>query len=524
MTSPPEKSSGGLGSILGIILLAAVGLVLVWLPTQIASQYQAIKDLGPWWVGAYFAVVGLGSAILLYLGGATAWTLWRRQVAKNRRLKRGAASPSELSEGEQKAEYQENLKAVGELQAEETVPAEVRDQLKALADELETKRQTQRLEIVAFGTISSGKSSLLNALAGKDVFNTDLKGGTTIQRQEIPWTGADQVFLIDTPGLAEVDGAKHAAVAAEAAEDADIVLVVVDGPLRDSEHQLLQTLANMEKKVLVCLNKEDWYTDRDKADLLGQISRQVSRFAEPADVIAVRSQATKRRRVRVLASGEEVEEFVPVPADIALLAERMLKVVKRDGHDLLLANLLLQSRGLVEEARQKVTAALDERAWAIVNRYAWAAGGAAALSPFPIVDLLAGSAISTKMVLDLAPVYKQKMDLQSGKKMLEELGRNLVGWLGVTMAAPAVTLAVGSMLKTVPFAGHLAGGTLQGITQALVTRWIGAVFIAYFKNEMKAPEGGLAGLALREWKKLTNLNELARFVNEAREHMKSNVK
>lgn len=517
--SASPKPNNGWNSLFGIVLLAAVGLVLVWLPGKIASQYAAIKDLGFWWVTAYFTVVGLGAAILLFLLGSTGWTLWRREIVKRRRQKQGAASPSELSPAEQSAEYQENIKAVTELQGDAAVPADVRDQLKTLADDLETKRQTQRLEIVAFGTISSGKSSLLNALAGRDVFNTDLKGGTTIQRQEIPWTGADQVFLVDTPGLAEVDGAKHATVAAEAAQDADIVLVVVDGPLRDSEFQLLQTLAQMEKKVLICLNKEDWYGDRDKADLMGQITRQAKAFADEADVIAVRSQVTQRRRVRVLPSGEEVEEFVPVSADIAPLAERMLKVVKRDGHDLLLANLLLQSRGLVEEARQRVTAALDEQAWSLVNRYAWTAGGAAALSPFPIVDLIAGSAISTKMIVDLAPIYKQQMDLQAGKKMLEELGRNLVGWLGVTMAAPAVTMAVGSLLKTVPLAGHIAGGTLQGLTQALVTRWIGAVFIEYFKNEMKAPEGGLAGLALREWKKLTSLSELSRFVSEARERM-----
>ena len=50
-----------------------------------------------------------------------------------------------------------------------------------------------------------------------DVFATDLKGGTTINRQEVPWPTADRVTLVDTPGLAEVDGADHIAVAAEAA-------------------------------------------------------------------------------------------------------------------------------------------------------------------------------------------------------------------------------------------------------------------------------------------------------------------
>ena len=106
------------------------------------------------------------------------------------------------------------------------------------------RKAAQKLEIVAFGTISSGKSSLLNALAGRDAFQTDPRGGTTQQRLEIPWPGDDRVLLVDTPGLGEVEGAERVAVAAQAARDADLVLLVVDGPLRDSEHRSCQARRN----------------------------------------------------------------------------------------------------------------------------------------------------------------------------------------------------------------------------------------------------------------------------------------
>ena len=52
--------------------------------------------------------------------------------------------------------------------------------------------------------------------------------------------------------------------------------------------------------------------------------------------------------------------------------------------------------------------------------------------------------------------------------------------------------------------------------QALVTRWIGVVFIAYFKAEMK-PAEGLANLARREWQRLTSPGELVKFVQQARD-------
>jgi hypothetical protein len=194
----------------------------------------------------------------------------------------------------------------------------------------------------------------------------------------------------------------------------------------------------------------------------------------------------------------------------------MMQVVRGEAENLLLANLLLQSRGLIEEARRKVQESLDRRAWKIVDRYMWGAGGAAALSPFPLVDLAAGCAISTKMVVDLARVYRQDVDLDVAVRLLGEMGKNLVSVLGASAVTPAVAAGVASLLKTVPGVGTIAGGLLQGVVQALVTRWIGSVFIEYFKNEMRRPEGGLTGLARRQWQQITSPDNLRRIVDQVR--------
>ncbi|MCA9269288.1 MAG: GTP-binding protein, partial [Planctomycetales bacterium] len=385
-------------------------------------------------------------------------------------------------------------------------------------ERVEAKTENQTLEIVAFGAISSGKSSLLNALAGRDFFATDLRGGTTLVRNEIPWPGDNTVRLVDTPGLGEVGGVERHAAAAAAASDADLVLLVVDGPLRDSEFQLLGQLAQMEKRVLICLNKLDWYDDTQRQRLLGQIREQTRELVDAEDVLAVRSQATQRARVRVVAGQDDIAETIDVPADIEPLAARMLHIVRHDGRDLLLSNLLLQSRGLVEQAKDRVQKGLDRRAWQIVDQYMWGAGGAAAVSPFPLVDLAAGCAISSKMVLDLAHVYRQKMDADAAVRLLGQMGKQLIGVLGVSVATPAVVAAVASLLKTVPGAGTIAGGALQGAVMALVTRWIGAVFIEYFKHEMQEPPGGLANLARREWQRLTRVDELRKLIQVAHRH------
>jgi len=53
--------------------------------------------------------------------------------------------------------------------------------------------------------------------------------------------------------------------------------------------------------------------------------------------------------------------------------------------------------------------------------------------------------------------------------------------------------------------------------QALITRWIGAVFLAYFRAEMQTPPGGLTGLARREWDRVTSVDELRKLVKTARQ-------
>ena len=502
-----------------VVLAACLGFALVYLPSWVLTNYERAQSLGNLWGTLYLVVVGVGALLLVGSALWTFWKLWGASLSKQRRKIRRNKNPSELSITQREHEIDENIDQIERLASEADDDSLLKEQLDPLLQEIEQKREAQTLEIVAFGTISSGKSSVLNLLAGRDVFATDARGGTTVTRNEIPWPGIDKVTLVDTPGLGEIDGATHVNIAAESAKDADLVLVVVDGPLRESEHDLLERLGNMEKRVIICLNKSDWYSETDRNKLTGQIFRQTGEFVRKEDIVCIQAQAGHRVRRKVLADGSETDETVTVDANIDPLATRMMQIVSRDGKDLLMANLLLQSRGLVEKARSRVKESLDRQAWGVVDKYMWGAGGVAALSPFPVVDLIAGSAISTKMLVDLAEIYQQKIDLETASKWLSEMGKNLIGVLGAQGATVAVSAVVASLIKTIPFAGTIAGGVLQGAVQALITKWIGSVFIEYFRNEMQAPEGGLSGLARRKWELVTSVDELRKLVQSAREKL-----
>src|SRR5262245_14529583 len=184
-----------------LVALAFLGFLVIYIPPQIAQYYQLIANQQPFWARMYLGAVIVGGLLML---GSTMWlltSLWRRTRRKRQRRERQRKSPSQLTVAEKQKELAENLAAVESLRDDAAVAGEMRQELEELKQRLDQKREQQRLEIVAFGAISSGKSALLNMLAGRDVFRTDIKGGTTIQRNEVPWPGADQVVLVDTPGL-----------------------------------------------------------------------------------------------------------------------------------------------------------------------------------------------------------------------------------------------------------------------------------------------------------------------------------
>ena len=136
------------------------------------------------------------------------------------------------------------------------------------------------LEVALVGAPNAGKSSLLNALVGRERAVVSAEPGTTRDFVEarVSWAGA-AVTLIDTPGEREVGGVEGRALelARVRAEEADVRVVVVDavgvGQNRRQETGGRQQAAGNggdggERAEVVVLNK--W-------DLVGEAERAVAR-------------------------------------------------------------------------------------------------------------------------------------------------------------------------------------------------------------------------------------------------------
>lgn len=495
-----------------LLFVAAVGIFLVDLPGKILTHYHDLEKIQPTLANVYLYGV---FALLVLLVGLTIYVAGKLFYNSRQQTKRDDPSFQPKTEQERRDAIAENAQEAirvakkGAAEDQEVIAQEVKA--------LEEKESTGTLEIVAFGTVSSGKSSLLNALAGQELFHSDVKGGTTTEVHDVAWPGGEKIILKDTPGLAEVSGAMHEALARREASSADIVLLVIDGDMKSFEHAALQALAGVNKRVFLCLNKSDWISERNRDLLVQQLRGRVKGMIAPNDIMVVRAKATERPRTRVLPDGTEHEEMVPVPLDICPLTDRILEVTKRSGKDLLLANVLLRSNMLVAEAKDRVRAHMDKRAQAVVDSHMWQAGAVAAL-PLPTLDLIGTSAVIVKMAVELSSVYGQRMTMEDAGALLRELGKNLVGLLGMHAVAPTVATLSASLIKSVPGIGSLIGGAVQGFTQALITRWIGLVLIDQFRSGTREKAGSYKELARRKWEELTSPAALAGFLKTWKSH------
>ena len=95
-----------------VVLAAAIGMALIYLPNLIISNYAIVQQLGSIWATLYLVVIGLGVLLLLGSAGWTIWKMWGASIAKNRRRARRNLNPSELSSGQRDREIEENIDEV----------------------------------------------------------------------------------------------------------------------------------------------------------------------------------------------------------------------------------------------------------------------------------------------------------------------------------------------------------------------------------------------------------------------------
>jgi uncharacterized protein len=264
--------------------------------------------------------------------------------------------------------------------------------------------------------------------------------------------------------------------AALCVKTADIVIFMVDGDLMASQMLVLQRLVASHRRTLVVFNKQDQYLPKEQTTLLTQIQTRLTEIIPAIDVLPITTQP-RPIKVRQVEADGNIQEWLEEPErDIIALTDRLNTILLKESQNLILASSLGQAEALQAEAQGRLNALRRERAMPLIDRAQWLVAGTAFANPFPALDLLATAAINAQLVMGLSQLYQQKMTIDQAKLIATTLATLMLKMGIVEVSSQAVAALLKSNAVT-----YAAGGLVQGISGAYLTRLAGLTLVGYFE-------------------------------------------
>ena len=241
--------------VLGVVLTLAFVITiaaLIFITESALNVWDRLREGPPAVMYAYIAV-------LAFLVGVAIWLIVRLLVRREPPVKEQSAPALSRDDIE------------GRLRAADDSGVDVSAAQAELA-ELAARQSSGSVHLCFFGEISTGKSSLIKALVPDAEVAIDVVGGSTDDIRHYRWRDerGTQILLTDVPGTAGLDG-ELTAMAIEEAQRAQIVLYVCDGDLARAEKTALAKLAQVDKPMILVMNKSDRYSAEEQALLMERL-------------------------------------------------------------------------------------------------------------------------------------------------------------------------------------------------------------------------------------------------------------
>lgn len=349
------------------------------------------------------------------------------------------------------------------------------DYLEKEAPNIDTSNLKQQL--AQLPNLSKRQDLQLAITGGKSV------GKTTLYQLLPAGEITEKVKLIETAAINAITDSESNVTKKSLA--CDLVLFVTTGDLTESEYQILQQLRTAKQRVLLIFNKQDFYVPEEQALILQQLRYRVKEIISPEDVIGI-SAAPAPEKVRKHQEDGSVAEYMePQSPNLGDLQTHLHSIIKTESQELIWGTTWREARELQKQAKQILNEVRRSRALPIIEQYQWIAAAAAFANPVAALDLVAAAAVNGQMLVDLGVIYKQKFSLDQAKTAAATIGKLMVQ-LGIV---ELTTQSIGSLLKSHAVT-YFAGGAVQGVSAAYLTRIAGLSLIEYFQEqEISAASG-----------------------------------
>ena len=456
---------------LRLLFTALAAAALLWLllaaaerALALAQRFLALPSWLQWTLGGALAIFAVAGAMVLW------WLL------RPRRKRRPLPAPDRGSLEQRIDQLRERGADTGELAAE--------------LGELDRRRATARVYVAMFGEISTGKSSLIRALAPQALAASDVRGGTTHQvgHHDSQLPDGRTLVLADVPGSREAGGQAHETMAREEALRAHAVIYLCAGDLNRRQADELRWLADFGKPLLLVLNKADQWTPTEREQLLARL--RVQAYGIAATVLAISAGGSERYQ-RQLADGstESIERQRKPAIEPLLKALDRLTAPGADGLEGLREHAVLA--GLHQRTGTLEAQTLAADAEQIVRKYARRAVIGAMAAVAPGSDLLIQGVLAAGLTRDLAHLY----GVRASEVQIEDFVRQ--ARLTLRTGSSIVLAVAGNALKAFPGLGTLGGGVLHAFAYALIFDSMGRALAASLAERQTLDQDD-AGARLKE--------------------------
>lgn len=336
------------------------------------------------------------------------------------------------------------------------------------------------VQIAAFGMVGRGKSSVLNALLGKPVFETGALHGVTrhaqpadwqlsqetvgdsnqeILRVALPSIGNSQIQLIDTPGIDEVDGETREALALTVAKQADLILFIIAGDMTKVEYEALSRLRESGKPMVLVFNKIDQYPEADRLAIYHKIrDERVKQLLSATEIVLVAASPMEAVAVR-RADGSRGIQRRPGKPQIEELKLKILEILHREGKSLVALNTMLYAGDVNEQLVNRKMTIREESANQIIWKAVMTKAVAIALNPVTVIDILTGTVVDVVMILALSRLYGIPMTQQGAIGLLQKIA---LGMGGVGASELLTTLGLSGLKGILGLSAPATGGVSLG--------------------------------------------------------------
>ncbi|WP_413162896.1 DUF697 domain-containing protein [Capilliphycus salinus ALCB114379] len=268
--------------------------------------------------------------------------------------------------------------------------------------------------------------------------------------------------------------------------DCDAVLFLTGGDVTDPQYQTISQLLLQSHRVILVWNKQDQHSQEEQPVILQRLRETMAGLLEGEDVVAIAASPSPVKVRQHQADGSVKEWMETQQPNILPLTERLSQILKQEQQSLVWATTYRQAKALQAQVKTGLNQVRRERALPIIEQYQWIAAATAFANPVPALDVLATAAINAQLVIDLGGIYQQKFSVEQAQEVAKTIGTQMLKLGFVELTSQTLT----SLLKshTVTF---VAGGVVQGVSAAYLTRIAGLSLVEYFQSlEIDEKESG----------------------------------